>query len=222
MKKFLSEILPIYAWIPTIVCVVFNLLSFYVTRPFTSGMRHYDLTTSFDSAIPFVPAFIVIYVLAFVQWALGYIAVGRESREFCMKFLSAMVIFKIICAVIFIVFPTTMTRPDVEVRGFFSWATDFIYSVDTPDNLFPSIHCAESFFFTVAGFCAKKVPKAYKWGNAVFTLLVFASVLLVKQHVAVDVLGGVVLMGAVLLISRLFRSERIFAFLNKTTDEVNN
>lgn len=221
MKKFISGILPIYAWIPTALCVVINMLSFYATRFFNGNLRHYDITTAFDAAIPFVPVFIVIYVLTFAQWFFAYIAVGRESKEFAYRILSAMIIMKIIVAVIFIVFPTTMTRAEISGTDPFSWGVSLIYHLDTPDNLFPSVHCAESLFFSIVLFKSEKLPCAIKWINAAFTLLVFASVVLVKQHVLLDIAGAVVLVPAVLLISHLVRSERMFAFLDKK-EQANN
>ena len=42
-----------------------------------------------------------------------------------------------------------------------------------------------------AGFWMKRLPRWYRWGGLVMTLLVFASTLLVKQHVLVDIPGGI-------------------------------
>ena len=56
----------------------------------------------------------------------------------------------------------------------------------------------------------RKVPKWYKWVNFVFSLLVCASTVLVKQHVVVDIFAGIAVAEAGLLLSRLYydRKER--------------
>lgn len=210
MKKLISKFFPEYAWIPTLICVALNMIAFYGTRLFNSGLYHYSMGTSADAAIPFVPGFIVIYVLSYIQWGLGFFIIGRESREFCYRFLSAEIISKLICLVIFMAVPTVMVRPEVSGTDIFSRLTAFIYAADTPDNLFPSVHCLESAFFAAASVASKKTPAVFKWINALFSVSVFASVLFVKQHVIMDVIGGVALAFIGLLLAKLFRAERMF------------
>ena len=53
------------------------------------------------------------------------------------------------------------------------------------------------------------MPRWYVWLQLGFTLLVFASVLLVKQHVWPDILGGVAVAELGLLLSRLFHADRL-------------
>ena len=210
MKKLISKYFPEYAWIPTLICVALNMIAFYVTRLFNSGLYHYSMANAADAAIPFVPAFIAVYVLAYVQWIWGFFVVGRESREFCYRFLSAEIISKLICMVIFMVFPTVMVRPEPAGTDIFSRLTAFIYAADTPDNLFPSIHCMESVFLAIAVAATKKTPALYKWLNAVFSVLVCASVLFVKQHVVWDVAGGAAVALAGLFLAKALHAERMF------------
>ena len=62
----------------------------------------------------------------------------------------------------------------------------------------------------------KKLPRWYPWAQLGFTLLVFASVVLVKQHVWPDILGGVAAAELGLLLTRLLRLDRLFARLDLT------
>lgn len=211
MRKALAKIIPEYAWLPTLICLAFDFFVFYATRPIASGFHHYNVSLPADDLIPFVPAFIVIYVLSFVQWALGFIVTGRESREFCHKVLSAEIVAKVICFVIFLVFPTVMTRPEITGSDIFSKFTAFIYSVDTPDNLFPSIHCFMSVYFAAVIVRSEKTGKAFKAANVVFAVLVCACVVLVKQHVLVDIAGGVILAFIAPFIAKLLHAEKIFS-----------
>lgn len=216
MKKFIAKFFPEYAWIPTLICLAVNFIAFYGTRPVNRFLPHFSMASALDEMIPFVPAFIIIYVAAYIQWIYGYYAVGRESREFCYRFLSAEVISKIVCLVIFILVPTVMTRPEIKGNNVFSAMTKIIYAADTPDNLFPSVHCLESVFFAIAVCKAKKPSAAAKWINAVLSVLVCASVVLVKQHVVADIIGGVALAVLGILAAKFLRTERMFNRFDKT------
>lgn len=210
LKGKLSEIVPRYARLPLISALILNMLTFFGTRPFTQGLAHHNMATAADAAIPFVPAFIFIYILAYFQWVAGYILIARESRELCFRFISGEMISKLMCLGFFVLFPTTMTRPDVTGSGLAASLTRFIYSTDSPDNLFPSIHCLESWLCFRGAVKLRRVGGWYKYASFVFTLLVFASTILVKQHCLVDVLGGVAVAELGQLIAGAARAERVF------------
>lgn len=199
---------------PLLTALIFNCLTFWGTRLFTNGAVHYDLSTALDRAIPFVPAFIAVYVLAFIQWVAGYVVICRESPERCYRVLSGEMMTKLACLVIFLALPTVMTRPEVTGRDVFSRLTGLIYALDTPDNLFPSIHCVESWICFRGTLGAKSIPRWYKVFMLVFTLLVFASVLFVKQHLAADVLGGLVLAELGQIAAERLNTGRILQKLN--------
>ncbi len=189
----LKTLIPKYARFPLLAALLLNCSVYWLTRPLTAGAVHYDLSTGLDAAIPFVPAFIVVYVLAFVQWAVGYVLICRDSEERCYRVLAGEMLTKVLCCVIFLLVPTYMVRPEVTGTDIFSRLTALIYALDTPDNLFPSIHCAESWLCFRGAIGAKKLGKSYKIGCLVFTLLVFVSVLLVKQHLVADILPAILL-----------------------------
>ena len=75
--------------------------------------------------------------------------------------------------------------------GFCEWLVRFIYQMDAPVNLFPSIHCLESWCAIHAAFAMKKMPKWYRLVTVVMSLGVFASTLFIKQHVILDMFGGI-------------------------------
>ena len=74
--------------------------------------------------------------------------------------------------------------------------SSLIYQMDAPVNLFPSIHCLESWCCIHAAFCMKKTPRWYLPVTIVMSLCVFASTLLVKQHVFIDIIGGILVFEA--------------------------
>lgn len=214
MSNKLKHIIPAYSVIPLLAVLIINFLTYNVSRLFTSGLVHYDFTLAVDRAIPFVPAFSVIYLLAYAQWVIGYILIARESREFCFRVISGGIVSELICAAIFFIIPTTMVRPEVTTSGFFSDVTRFIYSVDTPDNLLPSLHCLESWLCFHSSMNMKRTGRAYTYFSLIFTLLVFASTLLIKQHVIIDVFAGIVVCEIGQFIAKKADTARIFEKLN--------
>ena len=218
MKKVYSYI-PKYSILPLSVLIIVHLFNFYGTRLIANGFKHYDLTLALDRAIPFVPAFIVIYILAYVQWGYGIWYGISHGRETCFRFIASALIGEVICIAVFIIMPTELVRTPVTGGDVFSKITGLIYSLDEPNNLFPSLHCFASWLcFRIIFYVEKeKRSKAYTIGSFVFTLLVFASTVFVKQHVVVDILGGVALVEISMLIEKLTGAHRL---LEKIDDKL--
>ena len=190
-KGISGDLLPPYTRIPLVSMVCVHGLVYYATRLVTQQLAHLDFSLPVDDAIPFIPAFSVIYVLAYVQWTAGFIMIAREGRELCYRVISGEIISKLICMALFLLVPTTMIRADIVSDGFFDTIVRSIYRLDAADNLFPSIHCLESWVCFRGAMQIKKVGPWYRYFTLLFSLLVFASTVLIKQHVAVDIIAGV-------------------------------
>lgn len=203
-------ILPKYAFAPLVIAFVFNCIGYVGIQQLHEVLPLHDFSTVIDDNIPFVPAFIIIYILAFVQWIVGFILCGREQREFCYKYMSAEFYAKAMCFVCFLIIPSTIARPEVEVKGFVTWLVQFIYNVDHPVNLFPSIHCLESWFCLRCAFSQKRTGNIYKVVSVVMTVLVFGSVVCVKQHVFVDIIGAIVVFEIGMLIAQRIDLHRLY------------
>lgn len=204
------KILPKYAIIPIVASLVLNMLVYFGSRLFTTQLHHYDFSIVLDDYIPFISGWMVIYVLAYVAWVVGFIVIGRESRKVCYEVFAGEQVAKLLCLICFIIIPSTIVRPEITGTGFCEWLSRLIYSTDSPDNLFPSIHCLESWICFRGATRCKKTGKSYKAIMFVAAILVFASTLLVKQHVFVDVLGGIAAVEIGLFVSKKFNLSRIY------------
>lgn len=210
LKKYLLKIMPLYSWVMITIMLLFNCLTYFGTRLFTSGLKHYNIAFSIDKKISFVPFFIIFYILAYVQWIVGYIIIGRQKYGLCSRIFASELIAKGIALICFIIFPTTLEgiRPEaasLHGKGILNEITAYIFSLDAPDNLFPSIHCLESWMCFRGTLRIKNIPAYYTYIMFIMTILVFASTVLVKQHVLLDVAGGILSVEIGLFISdRLF------------------
>ena len=149
MKKYLDPICPLFAILPLLSCFGLNMLIYSGTMVMCADWYHYDLTTSLDQAIPLVPGWMYIYFGCFLFWTVNYIMVARINRndpDTFYRFVAADMISRLVCGIIFMVFPTTNVRPEVTGTGFSVFLLQFLYGLDQPTNLFPSIHCLVSWF----------------------------------------------------------------------------
>ena len=112
---------------------------------------------------------------------------------------------KLICLVFFLTFPTTNVRPEVNGTGLTPFLMKAVYTLDTPTNLFPSIHCfiawlGSRYIFTSRNLKKKRLHCAIA---LLGSLLVFASTLYTKQHVIWDVFGAVIVAEIAIFLSHI-------------------
>ena len=96
-----------------------------------------------------------------------------------------------------------MTGSDV-----FSQAVALLYKVDAPTNLFPSIHCLESYICMKSALEMKDVDVRYRISMVVMSILVFLSTVFIKQHVILDSFGAVIVAEAGRLIMEFLHANR--------------
>lgn len=217
-RKFEFPI-PTYARIPLIICLLTDLLAYYLPRLLDVRFA-YNFAIEADTRIPLIPAFSYVYLLAFVFWTINYIYLCRQSRALCIRLCVADFVAKILCLYVFMQVPTSFeapasllanrwTRifPDPEsVKGVGAWLLKLIYSMDEPNNLLPSIHCFVSWlcFRPMLNKDTWAIPIAYKAFTFIFVVAIFLSTLFTKQHVVLDVFAGVFVAEAGWLLSRFF------------------
>lgn len=209
-------------WIPNyvlfllIASFLLNVVVFFGARALTAGRAHYDFSLPLDGKLPMIPWFVYIYVLAYVSWYLGFILICRDRPEKCGVLLAEMVA-KLICFMIFLIVPTRITWPELTGNGFAVWIMrNVIRRYDSPDVLFPSIHCLENWLCWRGMFGCKSLGRGVKAAYLVMAILVFLSTLLVKQHVLVD-LPAAVLVGEIALVisERLRLGQRFTAYCRR-------
>lgn len=193
LRRRLNLLLPEYTWIPLITEFVLNSMVYGGAKIIASGWHHYNMETALDHKIPFLPWTVLIYFGCYLFWAANYVLASRQGREEAYTFLSADFLAKWICFVFFLLIPTTNTRPTVPEGGVWNALMRFLYWIDSPENLFPSIHCLTSWFCYIGIRGRKNVSVFYRGFSLLFALAVCVSTLTTKQHVILDVVGGVAL-----------------------------
>lgn len=172
--------------------LLWNQLVYWGGAALAETRHHYQFSTALDRAIPLIPWTVCIYFGCYAFWALHYClcaAVPLRAR----RFFTADFIAKGVCFVFFVDLPTTMARPAVQGLNVWESLVRALYILDAPVNLFPSIHCLNSWLCWAS---ARDIP-AFSRGYKAFALCaavaVCVSTLTLRQHVLLDVAGGILL-----------------------------
>ncbi len=215
MEKHRSAV-PTYAIVCLTVMAASQLFLFYIPRLFLPYLTLHVLTGPLDERIPFSPPWVTVYFLSFPYWLGTLLWICCQGKETAYRTAAAYVLALVISAAIFLIWPGTMERPEILGDSFFENWMRFLYRVDSPTNLCPSLHVLLTYFCWRRTLDAEKIPRWYQAFSFVFTILVCCTVLLIKQHAVVDVFWGILIGELVLQCARVFRLERIgFAVENR-------
>lgn len=193
IRKKRKAMIPEYSFFPLILSVVFNMAVYGGTRMIAHSWHHYNIESPLDRLIPFWPPSVVIYLGCYLFWIINYILIARQGKREVYQFFAADLFSRIVCMIIYLAFPTTNVRPVLEAEGIWNHAMAFLYSIDASDNLFPSIHCLVSWFCCAGMRGRKDIPVWYHRISYLLAVLVCISTLTTKQHVLIDVAGGILL-----------------------------
>lgn len=151
-----------------------------------------------DDYIPFIPSFIIPYLLWFVYVFIAYVYFYRNDRESFIKmakFISiGMTIFLFICTF----FPNGLSNFRITIQqpqNIVETLTHYMQLSDTSTNVFPSIHVYNSLGVHIAilkysGFKHKKMVHI---GSTILCVCICLSTLFLKQHSLIDVFASLIL-----------------------------
>lgn len=149
-----------------------------------------SLVTEVDRDTPFIPAFSVPYLLWYPFLLLVFVLIVRKDKWEYYRTLLAFCTGLLLSNVIYLMFQTTVPRPEVASTGFFDNLVMLVYKGDEPYNCFPSIHVMTSTLMILGS-------RALGWRMRVpiflFASSIIASTLFIKQHVIADVFAGILL-----------------------------
>lgn len=151
------------------------------------------LSTQIDTMIPFLPVFILPYIIWYA-FILGYlIYFWYKDISVYLKTLSVIVIGELVCFLIYFYFQTTVPRPDVSGDGMLANLVRMIYSHDQPYNAFPSIHVLTTFTIILGNINIRNKHLFHTVFVPVAGSLIIISTLFVKQHYILDMFGSMFL-----------------------------
>lgn len=196
MLRFFKEkhiwIIPVYT--------VFYLVSFYWLEQRDINQFHL-IHTPLDDVIPFLPIFIIPYLLWFgyIAAVVAYFALFNKNVKEYWQLMATLGVGMTVFLIISWLYPNMQQlRPVLDgTNGFWTGLVANLYAVDTNTNIFPSIHVFNSIAVCIAIFECKtlKNHKGIKTGCFVLSVLIVLSVMFLKQHSLVDVICAMLLNG---------------------------
>ena len=183
---------------------------YFITKLFLNN--EFVLNNHLDEQIPFVPYFIYFYISWYILLFLVPIIYMKYDKKALKKYTYTNFISVLVCGIIFIIFPTTINRPNIEVTSITTWLVNTIYYFDTPAvNCLPSIHSLICFIFILCNSKAN-IKTSYKCIIDILSVLIILSTLFIKQHVIYDVLSAFIVSSITYII--VTKKETKFSFLS--------
>ena len=200
--------------LPLAIYFVIYLLWFRIIQSIPRA--HYTvLTIPADGLIPFVDVFIVPYISWFVYVPMYVFILYFTDREAYDRLATCLIIGMTAFLLISTLWPNcqVLRLEQMPRKNVFTFLVELIWSLDSPRNLFPSIHV----FNTVAVWISARSSHSAFFARprrrhvlTIWCVLICLSTMLVKQHSVTDVSGALVLM--LILYVPVFRQGRYFRF----------
>lgn len=187
MKRLINKIYPLLfmLFIPLV-----NI--FYPFLNNSSRGVHY-LVLNIDNKIPFVKIFCVPYMLWYPLIIFCLVLFCNKDKRVYYNALSSQVLGMIVCFIVYSLFQTSVPRPELAGNDVLTNIIRFIYNTDLPYNCFPSIHVMSSYIMVRAAYDTPAIKKKDAFFIALSSFLVIISTQLIKQHVILDLISGVML-----------------------------
>ena len=162
----------------------------------TVTSRFHVIHMAVDDWIPFVEGFIIPYFLWFLYVAAAVVYYFFKNKteyyRLCIFLFIGMTVFLIVSTV----YPNGHTLRPVEFErdNLFVDMVRYLYRIDTPTNLFPSIHVYNSIGVNIAVWrCEEfRAKKAIRYGSFLLMISIVLSTMFLKQHSVFDVITGIV------------------------------
>lgn len=151
-----------------------------------------------DDYIPFCEYFIVPYLLwfAYVAVTVFYFAFFNKNKQEYWQFILTLGIGMTLFIFVSLLYPNGQNlRPDLTGDSIFIHLVQYLYTIDTPTNILPSIHVFNSIACCIAIFHHKPFQKRkiLLTGTAILTALIVMATVFLKQHTLVDVIAALAL-----------------------------
>lgn len=186
----------------TIFMILFQSLIYFITKLVQQNV--FVLNSSLEDKIPFISWFVYFYIIWYPMLLIIPLIIYQKRKEVFYKYFSAYIISVLICGVIFVLFPTTLIRPNVLENNITLKLVNIVYELDTPaTNCLPSIHCLIAILF-MYGISKIRINNVWKAIVYVLSVCIILSTFFIKQHVILDLLAAIAVVAIAVTITNAF------------------
>ena len=175
------------------------------------GLEYHVVHVGLDDRIPFLPAFVVPYILWYAYVPVTMLYMCFKDRDVFYRQAATLFPGAFVCVLIFMLYPPRIDfRPDAAGPGVFRALCRIIYASDQPVNVLPSLHCFETTAIHLASFGGAfgRRHKAMRAASGVLAVLICLSTLFIRQHSVLDLLAGCGLVAVTYTLAVLLQTNR--------------
>ncbi len=148
----------------------------------------FNLLTSIID-VPLIKPFIFIYNSWYPFVLFVSFFIYKYNYKIFYLMIAVMLITALLAQITFVVYPSILDRPTIEVKSITDWFLDFTYKRDTPAvNCLPSMHCMYCFIITYFIIGCKKINIKKRIAIITYFYIIILSTLFTKQHIIEDVI----------------------------------
>lgn len=184
---------PEYSHLKLLLGWVGYFILYVLTEKLIPAENCHVIHCALDDIIPFQESFAIFYVGWYIL-ILGSLLYFLFYNVHSFKNLQIyMILTQLQSVILYIVYPSRQElRPQIFPReNVLTKLMGVIYRIDTPTGVFPSLHVAISLAIASVWLREKTVRWWIRIGISLFCLGVCLSVVFVKQHSVLDILGAI-------------------------------
>jgi membrane-associated phospholipid phosphatase len=208
-KKYFGEGIFGTGWRNAIISILLVAAVFFTNQLYdllNHGPAVWNLRTPLDAALPVVTPFVIPYVsLNYVVYFTLIAFLLFRTKVFhsaCLALITAW----FVSYFFYFFFQTEVIRPVLAGSDLFTRMIQTVYAGDNPFNDFPSLHTSIS---TIMAIHWLRFDRRAGIVASIWTMLIVASTLLIKQHYVADVISGLLLaLGVSWLYNRLILQKK--------------
>ena len=196
-------------WLNAVLCVALA-VAVYFTNEIYDLLNHgpavLNLRTPLDASLPVARPFVIPYVsldpLVYFTLILFLLFRTKIFQSACLAMITAF----LVSYLFYFFLQTEVIRPVLTGTDLFTRMIQGVYATDNPYNDFPSLHTSISTILAIHWF---RFDRRLGLAAAIWTALIIASTVLIKQHYVADLVAGLLLaFGAANLYLRLILNRK--------------
>ena len=195
-KSLLKKILyVVVTLLPMAIYMVVYMPTFFWVESLSPEGGFHIIHTAIDDMIPVIEIFIIPYALWLPYLVIGMIAIAIKSRKLSRKTSYMLMAGMTLFIIISLVYPNALELrsyiPDRD--NIFMTCINYLHSIDTPTDVFPSLHVYDAIVVAAGLHLTFKDKKILLIASDILTLLIVLSTVFIKQHSIIDVIGAFVI-----------------------------
>lgn len=180
-KEFIKSIL---------IVLITEAFLYFIIKNF---IHDYNTISTLKFEFPLIKEFVYIYNSWYPFVFITAFIIYKKDKNLYKKFIFTMIIGVLMSHITFLIYPTIVIRPEIEVKTLTDLVLYLTYYFDSPAvNCLPSIHCLLCFISIYYVSLNKNLKTKIKLPIIIYFILIILSTLFTKQHLLIDALLALV------------------------------